>query len=373
MSVVASSVHPYLGLTKDQKKIISDEFLNQAEDKKRFAQLFVSASRQMVADVKNQSQPTQPSVEVVELISKLDGKARELLERPAKEAMINGWKVEQITIRVLTDFLTLAQKGFFVGAVGAAGMGLLYRSHKVIAVANLCVACALFVFSSTSNKLKEAYLQVGQAIQELDLNKCELFSQKIESIYTDLEKASVVMKCYHKIQRRSLPKEHQAQELLREQLFPATMLKKIMFGMAPQGQPEGVEPNLRQLKAFFERFAKISRQAMLITSGVALLGAAWTYYAYLQRAYLMIVAGSIHVVVSSLIAKEFFNLQRGAKKVYQAPDSEFAKTFAEIVPMSTVLSKIGMQNPTVYQIEQCVVIPFDAILTLVPGWKTRAN
>lgn len=366
-------VHPYLTLPREQKDSIRAEFFNQVGDKKRFAQIFVSAAKQMQADANNNSSPTQPSPEVLELINKLDGKARELLERPAKEAMINGWKVEQLTITGLTYSLTVTQKGCFVGAVGAAGMGLLYRSQKVLAVANLCVACALFVFSSTSNKLKEAYLQVGHAINELTLDNCELFSQKIEQIYTDLEKASVVMRCYHKFQRRSLSKVHQAQELLREQLFPATMLKNIMTGKAPQSQPQGIEPNLAQIKLFFEKFEKISRKGMLLTSGIALLGAAWTYYAYLQRAYLMIVAGSVHFVVSSLIAKELFNLQRGAKKVYQAPDSEIAKTFAEIVPMSTVLSEIGIPNPTAYEIEQCVVIPFDAILTLVPGWKTRDN
>ena len=85
----------------------------------------------------------------------------------------------------------------------------------------------------------------------------------------------------------------------------------------------------------------------------------------------MTLAGMAYCVGSLLMTREFFTLQCGAKKVYTAEN--LTQAFAEVVPTSTVLSAMKIQNATAYDIQNTVVIPVEAILTFVPGWKTAAN
>ncbi|MGH2612636.1 MAG: hypothetical protein ACRDFB_06250, partial [Rhabdochlamydiaceae bacterium] len=130
----------------------------------------------------SKQQNSQPSNDVSEIVTALNTKAQELLEK----SFVTPWKQE---LSILTDLITYVQySGYCIagGRVAAAGMMLLYlRSSKVLSVASGCSALALFILGSTWGTWKKALIESSKIIDKLSWNHQDQtqFSSEIKAVF----------------------------------------------------------------------------------------------------------------------------------------------------------------------------------------------
>ncbi len=378
---VSSHQHWFFYLGNEGKKAVTSTLIAENKEQKELLLKQVNGKTCVVRagawlnwNVKRSGAEPYRDADVDQVIKLLNDAALNKVPQDNPAKVVFTWKkhVDDLT-GFVSGVKTLSYMSM-AGAVGAAGMGILYRSHKVLLVANLSVICALCLFRYIALTLATAGESLKAVVEKLTVESYNDFDTNLNAAYEGLEKTSYLMRLYLPLQRKTISGKSPSQQLFKKQLLALSLLRSTIRRCKKGSDPlQQKDANIGNIKTFFQNFEKICSKGTLISVGFTVLGAALIYQAYMRKAYLMILAGTVHCVVSLLITKEFFRLQSGAKKVYTAADTQIAKTFAEMVPTSMVLSAMRMQDATVYDIEQFVVIPFNKILALVPGWETPIN
>lgn len=350
MTISSTNPHPFVHLGKEQQSAI----LEQLKGMKGFNDYLKSALLHMGG-----KDTTTPTPQTLAVMNALDEKAAETL----------GWKdsvtprrKEARTINDITWYLALAQKGSIVGSGSALVVGLLHRSNRLFVVASLCVACAFVALKVIASSWKRAFHEMGLKLGQLSWRNQNEFPEKVAAIYGELAKTNYLTRVYL---NRSEPDRI---ELLRLQLFAFKSLRSVMLRL--MGVPLTSTPCTEHDKPFFEKFAKINRQGLKASGGVALFAAGLTYYAGLQRAYLMACIGVVQTVGALAISRELFVLQKYSKKIGEASDKTYTDAYKELIQRSWFIRRLGVE-PTTMRAE--VVEPLDAILKLIPGWKSDAE
>ena len=348
---------PYWQIEKKDQSAIAKELRKKYKEAKTYAGLYKQALQHLGPNPPQE----KPSVEVQQVIEALNSKAREVLEAP----FVTPWKEEMPVIQVLTYLLPYAAHAATVSGMAVGGISLLYlRSQTVIALANICGACAFLVLRSNILNLNKTFGKIHNHISQLNWQNQTEFSSQIDAAY----KASYLMRLYFGAHSRKMSKDHQGLNLLKEQLSAINHIKFLLIKlyMMPGSdlKLEGIQiADLGQIKAFFVKFERICRKGMLGTVGVAMVALAWAYYAYVQKAYLMTIAGMVHFVGGAAISWQLFKLQKISKNIHLSND-DVAVAIQKAASESFLLRRIGVAD-----IHKAVVIPFDAILKLIPAWK----
>ncbi len=319
---------------------------------KGFTSLYKSALQYMGLNPPNKPVPE----DVQKIIGALDERAAEIL-------YVGPWKSELPTIENITALLPLC--GQVVSGVAAASLGvtLLYaRSHRVLAVATLCVTCAMVAIRSFVLKLNEGFEKHYGVIEALNAQNLEQFSGTIDNVYNELKKTSYLMRLYLNSHQSRMKEGHQGLELLREQLLAMHHLKALFLGLA--GLP-GSQTEIDS-KIFFTKFEKLARKGLYGTVFYGAATAAVAYYAYVQRARLMVVIGIVHCIGALAIARELYVLKKGSSLVGKADPEQMNEQFQYIVNKSFIFNYLGVKN-----IQDTVFISLDAILKLIPAWKEQ--
>lgn len=339
--------HPFLNLEKSQRLAVAKE-LKEVEG---FGDHFETA-------VKNMRDGTVPTPGALAVMNALDAKAVEILEKP----VVDPWRKEGQTINDITGYLSLAQKGCVIGSGGALVVSLLYRSNRLFVVASLCVACAFLALKAIASSWENAFHEVGIKLKKLSWRNQNEFSQEVVAIYEGLAKANYLTKVYLGSSTA------EPIERLREQLFAFKSLRSVVLRLV--GVRTAVSACVEQDKFFFNKFAKITRQGLKVSVGVAFLAASFTYYASIQRAYMMACIGVVQVVGALAISRELFALQKYSKRIFLATDDTYTQKCQELIQQSWFINRLG-ETPLTMRAE--VVNPLDAILKLVPGWRDDAE
>jgi len=294
-------------------------------------------------------------------------------DNPAK--VVHRW---QLSVQDLTFFASKFKNFSWwssVGSIGAAGLGLRYNSYRVLMVANLCMACALWVIRSHVQSIAAFCNDISTVIQDLAPERLNNFEGRIASIYEGLEKTTYFIKFYLRQQKATVEKDREGHlKLLQKQLYALSQIRNFAFRCTKQlDKLQQGEPDLNKIRDFFKNFEKLSKNGLFVSGSFTFLGAALTVYASMKKAYLMSLVGMICCIRLLAISKELFNLRNSSKKIIASQDEDMHKNVNEFVSKSKLFSSLKMDNPTLFDYEKIIVIPFDAILTLVPSWKTRVN
>lgn len=309
-------------------------------------------------------QLTQSTLELLKSKHEID-KAHEGFFKEIKH--VRKYKSFKANIIVLNGFLKTGAKAILIGGVAVAGVGLFYlRSHKLLALAAGCSSLVLFFLRSICLKVEASFNQELRIIDELTHQNLAQFSEETNNVYGELKKASWLMNRYLSTQQPLTPKDHWGLELLQEQLAAAKYLKQFRDGLA---FPDDLKNETSQnFSLFFEKFEALCQRGKQMTMRVGVLALAWSCYVYMQRAYLMTAIGIVHFAAYAALTYELMILQSGSRKIKNVRQIE--PEFQKMASHSFLLSRMGLQQANIQAIEKAVVIPFDAILKLIPSWKT---
>ncbi|MGD0664836.1 MAG: hypothetical protein ABSA17_03785 [Rhabdochlamydiaceae bacterium] len=297
---------------------------------------------------------------------------------------VNLWKNKQHAIEVITMLLPFAAIALNVASVVPAGTAFFYlRSHRSLAVASACSACACLFFASTCYKLQGPLKDLGKIINELKWENFGAFFGKVEGAYNELRKTSYLARFILNAQEKKLDNNDRALRLFGEHLSAlqaiicvASKLKDryLNYKLGITTKLSSIEDiqkkvDLAKILSFFVRFEKICQKGLYGTATFGLVALAWAYYAYVQKAYLMTIAGIVHFAVASTISRELYIFQRGSKNIFSVQEDKVAEAFQEMAARSMLFWAMDLEKADRYQIQNTVVIPFDTILKLIPSWK----
>ncbi len=384
--------HPFNRLNHDQKRSITAAVVAQLRGFQKTS--YAEALQALVG----KTDPGKLSKEASQAFNALNIAAQKTLT-------VTSWKGGRPFLTNLGPLLKIGNKVVFAGGVATAGIGLFYApSHKFLALANGCAACAFWILSSRCTLITDAVGQFSQIIENLTSENLNQFPDQIKEVYAGLEK-SLFIGSYLQTHRRKIRCEEHEKSLIlfKEQLSAIQYLhnlivanseKLLSLTISAMHSPIGflssalfpekknlksitaadIPPkDLEEIKTFFQNFDKLCRSHQLKAAGVGVLALAWTYYTYVQRVYLMIVAGVVHCIAFFLLAKELYVFQRGSKKIVAASSQEVVQEFRAMAANSSLLSLMSLQEAQASEIKNYVVIQFDAILNLLPSWKELKN
>lgn len=268
----------------------------------------------------------------------------------------------------LTRFLQIGSRAFFVaGAAGASLALLYYRSQKVLAVASGATACALIVLGLTSLKIKASFEWMKGVIENLQIENYDQFPQNIDLVYAGLRKTICLTPFYFFARSdRSGP------ELLKEQLSAFGNFRGVLkdIGLNILGSEKTIPSLSKSLPVdvdlFFAQLAGVAQKGGLVACGAGLVSAGFSYYAFRERAYLMVIAGAIQCVGFIAMSAECWTIRNGSRKM----SAKAEDALNNLVARSMLFRAMGLKGASKDVIIKAVVIPFNQILKLIPGWKS---
>ncbi len=288
------------------------------------------------------------------------------------------WKKRACTVRILSQGWELGASYIGKGSIIPLGLSILYlRSHKILALANVCAACALQILSSEFLKISKAFSQQFKTLNELkvdEVDEVDDFLQSVSKSYEDLKKESWIARSYLNAHKKHMKGKQSLNSLviLKEHIDAfnhlSCFLKKFFFQFH-SFQSNKSTLNLEIIKNFFKKFEKLCLSAQKRAIGIWALSLVWSYYAYTQRAYLMVLAGIVHLIAWSVIIKELFTLAKGSKKIYSFDSTPVINSNFQAMAAKSWLFMTLPNNMEVEDIQQHIVTPMNFILTLIPTWK----
>lgn len=353
------SIYPFMRLERDDQRRVSHE-LQAAYFQQGVQEVaFQSDYRDALLVMAGKKEASTLSVAGEEILNELNNQA---------DPFTSGWKQTLPTVTILTNLLLLGSYGCTAGSAVSAGMSLLYlRSHKIIALASACSGCALLILSSVYKNMVTTFQFHERLIENLSWKNQAQFSEQVNAIY----KSSLFFRRLFS-QSNETGQSHKGLQLLRDHLSAVEHARNVLiclFNGAVPGEFPGGAQGLD--KSFFMRLSKLARSGMISSGVVSVLLLAWTSYAYLQKARLMAITALVQFVGASLITYELIVLSTGSKRVYSASDDEIGREFQAMALHSFLLKRMGLQTANAAQIQNAVVIPFEAVLKLVPSWNVK--
>jgi hypothetical protein len=206
-----------------------------------------------------------------------------------------------------------------------------------------------------------------KVLNDLSWQNQDQFSTSINGVYEGLKKTSYLMKCYIKAHQKRDGSENYGVILLTELRDAINVM--IVAPNRTSTAEDIQKVDLEKIRSFFVRFEKVCRKGLYGTATLGVIAVAWTYYAYVQKAYLMTIAGIVQFVAASTICRELYVFQRGSKNIFSVQENKVAEAFQEMAARSMLFWAMDLEKADRYQIQNTVVIPFDAILKLIPSWK----
>lgn len=246
-----------------------------------------------------------------------------------------------------------------IGSVALGGLSLYYlRSNYLIGSANLIGTLAMATLWRTSSQVEQATDELS-AIWVTCLRKTSSeTADAVAEVFAKAKEGSLLIRFYLNAQEKLIPNQENVP-------FSTTFSKEVVEAFQSWKSTLKTQGNgdPKVIQDFFKRFEKVNsfaqRSSMLWMMG----SAAFTYYAFKQRAYLMILAGCIHVGVSFKIRGKYSALELASRKISIAKEDELLSVYKKFFPKATDLKKL----------HSAIVIPFDAMLKMIPAWKNLSS
>lgn len=258
------------------------------------------------------------------------------------------------------------------GTLAMGGLTLLaLRNSKLLAVANGCATVAVFILTQTFSCFLEGMKSHAANIENLTIENRSEFEERVTQHYKEIEKTHFLLSTYYQARKEVIgEKEHRELLLLKEDieamkelpLYSATLLVSCF------SSPKSPSPSLQDevfdiqlIKAFFLKFEKMALQGKQIFFIGTLSGMAYMYCAWVQKAYLMIIAGLIYTLTNGLLFYGTRSYQIGAVALQTGSQEDLLKIYHQNVS--------GILFPSMKDLDSlhaCVTIPLEKILKLIP-------
>ena len=359
---MSAKVHPFLTLDK----LVQLQFIKELRGSFSgcFAVAYPMAIKFMDGRVAEIDSETQA------LVDAMTAKANEILGPDDFEKNYLPWKGQVIVLTGVFPIAKSAAQGLSYAALAMGGLTLWsFRSSKLLAAANGCACLALVLLGNSIIKYVEGLNEHSKMIEALNVQNRGEFSSKIDQNYVKMERSIPILQTYFTARKRRLGSaEHQGLQLLRQDV---SAIQAMMHYFSDNSSyqmthiPIAVESeklvNLSEIKAFFERFEMILRKGKGLAFGGTLMGMAYLYCAYVNRAYVMIIAGLTFTLMNSLLFSVARSYEIGAATMLSAEDHTLIDIFNQ-----NVAGRLIPQAENEISLQQAIVIRLDRILRLIP-------
>jgi len=360
---------PFWSLSTEKKKRIASEL-------KAEYQLNGVQPKQFAAWYKN----TIDVMSQTKLMDSLSPAEKHLLDDLNDRPYVKPWRDERPQFTQITFFCQAGARACSMMGHASVALAAVYiHSHRMIAIASLCHAAACLYLRSACLHADAAMKKIESKIDALSWKNQAMFSSEIDNVY---EKTHPLLRLYFNAQKRRLAgKDHAGLLLLKQQLsafhylgnFKNILGQQIMALLLSQ-RGESMEfsndeqpADLNRLHAFTQKIDPLSRTAFQGLAGFGVLGLGWAYLAYQQRAYLMSVAGLIYSIFMLNAARCVHHLRVFAQAAQEADTGSKVTTLFNQAVLKITFNLISPISEST--LERSVVIPFDAILKLIPAWN----
>lgn len=312
------------------------------------------------------SETLPPNVQTA--LDSLNNAAKKILEEEGQKLQENltewciPWKKVEGGVVLLTHNLQKIMAQAALGSAIPAGIAFYYyKWHHVIDIANICAACALWVFSWMCLEASDGASSSWKLLQKLKPETYGVFSSNTIDMYRKLE-TRFFLGPYLRAHRSKNNNEPLGLAFLWDQLYAfQTLFSPEILGEEPA--------DVTRIKNFFSKLAGFCKYGWGGASALMLIPMASLVCAWRNKACLMALSAAVYAVGLGAVAYEFYVLEEGARKISAEPEDEsIPARFNEMVHKSFTLNKY--LGAGIKRIFHAVVIPYDAILNLIPGWKT---
>lgn len=312
------------------------------------------------------------SPDVQAIVDVMNSEAQKILNRDDFEKKHPIWRKAITDITGIFPYAgRVLQQGASYGALGMGGLTIwaALRNSKLLAAANGCAALALILFSSTINHFLGGLYQHSLTIKNLSLENWHEFEGKIGNNYEKMEKSIFVLGRYYGARKRALGiVEQQALLLLKEEVDAIRTLSFYGFVLMVSYKTQQPLMNsleqqfdLKKVKKLFLKIEKIASQGKNLTLIGTLLGMAYLYVAYVQRAYLMIIAGLTYTCLTGALCTTARSYQIGAAAIREATEENLLEIYHQNIA-GFLIPPVADVN----SIQGAIVIPLEKILKLIP-------
>ncbi|QVL56991.1 MAG: hypothetical protein KFB93_06310 [Simkaniaceae bacterium] len=358
------SSHPFTSLGKSDQLAIVRELRASEQFQVTFSRDYAPALQFMGGKVAEIEEGPRALMEA------MNAKAEEKIEEIDYNKFYKIWKEEVVVLTGIFPIANMAVNGTSSAAFAMGGLTLWsFRSSKLLAAANGCACLALILLSNSLINYAEGIHKISQTIEALNIENKAIFSPSINEHYEGIEKSTTVLRSYFGARKRVLGNpEHQGLQMLREDLSAIQALKSYSMSMLMWYQtktPLSIESeklvDVQQIKTFFEKLERVTLKGKNLAAAGTLIGMAYLYCAYLNRAYLMMIAGLTFTLMNGALFSVARSYQMGAIAMREADESNLLEIFhknmrGRLLPRAT--DPISLQ--------QAIIIPLDRILRLIP-------
>lgn len=313
---------------------------------------------------------TEVSTGVRALAEAMNAKAEELWGPRDFQKNYLPWKAEVDVFTGLFPIANLVTKGVMVSGLAMGGLSLWsFKSSKVLAVVNGCAAVALLFFSGALERYTLAFHNFHETIRDLTVENRHSFSATIDRNYEAMEKSSTVLRYYFRARKETLRDgDFEGLTLLREdlaaikemQIYPLLAIASLKSG-TPLSFHSTELINLNRIKAFFEKLERIFHQGEKLAALGTLVGLGCLYYAYVNRAHLMVLAGLTYSLMNGVLFAAVHSYKIDLAKMREADESNLLDLFNR-----HVAGRLIPKAQDVGSLQQAIVIPLERILKLIP-------
>ncbi len=349
------TIYPFLQLSKEDRSKYANELQSTyATEKKISKKVFGQHYRavlEVMAGTKEESALLPIQTDVLNDLN--------------DAAFVKPWKNELHSFEILTYLIAYGSTVPLVPAGVSLGLSLLYmRSHKVIALASGCAAISCLVLRNTCFELIDALGKQKTVIENLTWRNQAGFSSEIDQVYAGLKKTSWLMRYYLNQQERYLGKEHFGLVVLKQQLAALVQIQNLPLSFLLSVKTETADQP--RIQTFFKKAEPLFGNGFRGTLGLSLLGLGWTGYTLTQKAYLMTVIGLVQSLGLFALARSFYVLQQGSKRIYE---SQSIATDLQTTLQRLFFNQVDVTELSEATIETAFVVPLDAIFKLIPSWN----
>ena len=360
---MSTVTHPFGTLQKSEQLQIVKELRDSELFRETFSCSYSKALNFIVGKTAEIDEMARPLMEA------MNAKASEL----KFDRDFGAWKQEITPINGAVFYASMAARGISAATLAMGGLTLWsFRNSKALAAANGCALLALVILGNSVANYTEGLIKVVRELNALEIENCAEFSSKIDGIYEGIAKSIFIFSSYFKGRRAALGKaEHQGLQLLRDDISAIRALPEFITLMQfhmMSGNDIRLEYDsemvisAEDVKAFFQRLEKLAHNGKGCAFGGTLVGMAYLYLAYLNRAYLMVIAGLTFTIMNGALFLAARSYEMGAAKVHQSDDGDLIQVFNRHVAGGLFPKVVNT-----YSLQKAVTIPLGKILKLIPA------
>ena len=210
-----SSIYPFWNLIPTKRAELCKGLRAEYEKEKSVSQADFNKAFKNIHDVfESKTSPDNLSSEQQQILNDLNNRACK-----ADKNIIISSEIKRRSITNFTGLLPLSAKAMILLGGAAAVTALFYlRSHRSLAVASACSACACLVIASTCYKLNKTLMGLGKILKELNWHNYHKFSDQVEGAYNELKKTSYLAWLFLYAHDEKLNKADHALRLLDDHL-----------------------------------------------------------------------------------------------------------------------------------------------------------